>query len=259
MFAYPIYAHIVWESNNTMVRYNRLFMRNRKFVWAFASLLEQSKIIEEKGRKIVVKDYKKPGAVFKWNLLYLPPISVYYPLTNDPLERMLREEKFFRNPPKGVIVPRIITMDYRNMIMKREVLEGREPDLSLPDNLYKIGKTLGLTHKGEYCMGDTRPQNFLIMNNSVGIIDAEQSLSNCNDIEYRMWDLLVFIFFLYLDDPLQELQLFGDKIGSFIKGYVNEGLFLNWKAMKQLHPLLLVFPLPYLQVIKKRMIYFSIE
>ena len=211
---------------------------------------EQTEIIERNGRKIIIKKYGGLQGALKWNLLYLPPISLYYPTTNDPLERMIREEKFFTNPPSSIVTPRVYSLDYKNIVMEREVIDGREVSANNND-LFLLGKNLRKIHKANYRMGDPRLQNFVVTpQNKIGVIDAEQSIVSENDL-YKAWDILILILFVYIDLALKPLNVFEENIKAFFANYCEEKNIITWKSLEEIKLHIILLPPPFRRVVKK--------
>jgi len=217
----------------------------------FNSLVSQIRIVEREGRKIVVKDYSKPMGLIKWMITLLPPISTYYPFETDPLERMVRETRFFENPPKHVGVPRVLKVEPRELIMEREFVEGQTYYDSPKENSYLIGKTLGEVHRQGYCLGDTKPDNFvLVPNDKVYIVDAEQSLLECEFEEYKTWDVMVLLVFLYLVEPIQTTSTYRELVRRALRGYT-ERYEIKATLARHLMPVTYVLPITHALVFRR--------
>jgi tRNA A-37 threonylcarbamoyl transferase component Bud32 len=227
-----------------------MFGRFPRRITDLARFLEQSEILDINGKKIVLKKYSGVPGILKWSALYLHPASLYYPLTSDPLERLLREEKFFTTPPKGIQTPRIIEVDYKRIVMKREMIYGK-PLEPLPEQARLLGKAIGIIHVEGYRLGDTRSQNFLLTGDSqVAVIDAEQSIVS-NEESYRAWDVLVFTYFLHLDTIFSGFQLFEMILKHFFDSYCSIGLGLSYKSLEKIKPIFILFPLPHRRIIRR--------
>ncbi len=217
-------------------------------------LIEQIEIVEREGKSIVVKRYGSVPGILKWLIVTVPPIAMYYPLETSPTTRMIREETFLRKPPKNITVPKILSIDYLNLVMEREYVEGRHPVLQSTDDLSRIGEALGLIHAQDYCLGDTRIENFLLTpQGTVCIVDAEQSLTDCNKQTYKMWDLLLLLVFLLLEDPVQGRISYRERVKTILEAYTKQWN-VSWDVMKSIKPLLILLPLPYLTILKDEVV-----
>ncbi len=220
-------------------------------------LIEQVEIVERGGKSIVIKRYGSIPGILKWLVVTVPPISMYYPLETSPTTRMMREETFLLKPPRNITVPKILRIDYLNLIMEREHVEGRHPNLQCTDDLFRIGEALGLIHAQDYCLGDTRIENFLLTpQGNVCIVDAEQSLTDCNKQVHKMWDLLLLLVFLLLEDPVQGRVSYRERVRTILESYTKHWS-LSWDVMKNIKPLLILLPFPYLTILKDEVVVFQ--
>ena len=217
----------------------------------FNLLISQTRIVERGGEKIVVKDYSKPMGLIKWMITLFPPISTYYPFETDPLERMLRETRFFETPPRGVGVPRVLRVDPQELVMEREFIEGQTYYDNPREHSYHIGRTLGEVHRQDYCLGDTKPDNFVLSpSGKVYIVDAEQSLLKCEFEEYKTWDIMVFLAFLYLVEPIQTMSMYRELVKRALKGYT-ERYELKARLARNLMPVSYVLPVTHALVFRR--------
>lgn len=215
------------------------------------SLIGQSRVVETPRGKRVVKDYTRVVGVVKWLLGLLPPASIFYPYETSPLGRLVREEKFYRNPPRGVRVPRIIEVDYHHAVMVKEYVEGTPLNNPTPGNARLLGDSLGRIHVQDYCMGDTKPSNFLrTPRGEVAVIDAEQSLVECSQVEFKDWDLVLLLVFLSLEDPLQTPQGFKEAVSSLLESYWGHRSF-GPRELRGVQALLLLMPPQHASVVRR--------
>jgi len=212
----------------------------------FSSLLDQTSIKVSNGVKIAVKRYTKPSGLIKWFLLNFPPIPFYYPLTLDPVERMRRELAFFNSRIDGVFCPKVYKTDWEGVYIEREYVEGRGPSLESSEDIERLGEAIASIHSSGFCLGDTKPENFLFSEDERGVrvyvIDAEQSLANCNKKRYFGWDIMLVALFIFWSNPLISPESFASKFQSLKKGYQERGKEMNWGFLKEAHPLVLLIP-----------------
>lgn len=216
----------------------------------FSSLLDQTSTKLVNGNKIAIKKYTKPSGVIKWLILNFPPIPFYYPLTLDPVERMRREVNFFNSDIKGVLCPKIYDVNWEKVYMEREYIEGRELSLESIDDIIALGRTLSLIHSAGFCLGDTKPENFLVSHKGIYVIDAEQSLTNCFKRKYIGWDIMLATIFIFWSNPLASPQDFATKFTALKQGYQIEGREISWEILKEVHPLILLIPPRLITIIK---------
>lgn len=153
------------------------------------NMLSQSTIIEINGKKYVKKSYGEIAGITKWVIVNFPFIQLLYPFETDPWKRMIREYSFFINPPRTVKTPKILEYNPNELVLIREYIGGREPSLNGEDAVM-LGEKLADIHNEDYCLGDTKPSNFILLNNEVYVIDAEQSIKECYEDAYKIWDTL---------------------------------------------------------------------
>ncbi len=201
------------------------------------------------GRKIIVKRYSGFPGSLKWGILYVHPAGIYYPITGDPLERLLREEDFFTNPPVGVRVPKIIHVDYKRKVMQRELLEGRHIDI-IPKDLKLLGEILAKIHESGYRMGDTRLENFILADDGkLSVIDAEQAIRSEEEL-HRAWDILVASLFIYLEKTFFPPTKYREAIKTLFEGYAEILRLPDWTLLKNIIPLVVLLPPPYRKIVR---------
>ncbi|MEM1599982.1 MAG: serine/threonine protein kinase, partial [Sulfolobaceae archaeon] len=132
-----------------------------------------------------------------------------YPYVADPKERLKREINFFLERfSDSIIMPKLIDIDLKELCIIREFIKGEEIGV---DNIGIVGKGLREIHDAGYVLGDTKISNFVVVNDKLAVIDAEQSLKS-TDSYYRAWDLLVlFLFLSYKISNLNQFQLMARK------------------------------------------------
>ncbi|MEM3229412.1 MAG: hypothetical protein QXD85_04365, partial [Fervidicoccaceae archaeon] len=216
-----------------------------------SSLLDQTSFKIVDGKKLAVKNYTKPSGIIKWLLLNFPPIPFYYPLTLDPAERMRREIDFFSHEAEGFLIPKIYNIDWKKIVLEREYIEGRHPSFEDEKDLKSVGMALSFIHRAERCLGDTKPQNFLIAENGVYVIDAEQSLLSCQKRRFIGWDVALSILFIFWNNPLISPNEFSSKVRSFLNGYKEAGSKISWEIVREAHPLILLTPPQLLLIVRE--------
>jgi tRNA A-37 threonylcarbamoyl transferase component Bud32 len=172
----------------------------------------QSRIIKKDDEVYVQKCYMTIFGI-KW--YFISSFFWNYPFVGDPKERFTREVDFFleRWSTNNIIVPKLIDIDFKELCITREFIEGEEVN---EDNIEVVGKGLRDIHESGYVLGDTKLSNFVVVRNRLGIIDAEQSLKS-NNPYYKAWDLLVL--FLFLSYKIVNLNNFSDAVRKFLNEY----------------------------------------
>lgn len=182
-------------------------------------LLGQIDIIEWDGVKAVRKKFSSEIGLLKW----LPPSIFYkasYPFTINPYERFRRELRFFSSSGRWYKVPKVYEINEEEVVIIREFIEGNKLTYELEISEH-LGRVLAEVHFKGYALGDVKPSNFIISNNDIYIIDAEQAVMN-NDNELFGWDLiltLLFASYKYVIEP----KLFKEFAKQFISSYLNNG------------------------------------
>ncbi len=209
------------------------------------SLYTQSKIEWRDGRKIVSKCY---SSVFGLKWFIISGMFYTFPYASQPLERMGREIEFFTFRWKGIGVPKIIDMDYDRICLFREFIDGKEVGKDR-ESFELIGKALRKIHEAGFVMGDTKLSNFMIKDDEVFVIDAEQAIRNASK-DYIAWDILVFLLFSSFAF-INEVKEYRECIRSFMTGYeIDNEIALKITDIKNV-PLLALFPPLHLIEIKK--------
>jgi len=138
---------------------------------------------------------------------------------------MKREVSFFENSILNN-TPRIIVKDWLNKLIVREYLDGSTIDPLKHEDVIKIAKTFANIHEYGYSLGDSKYTNFIISNNSVYIVDAEQAIYT-NRYEYMYWDIMVFlttlIYSLIEKMNVKATSLSRNLIEIFINKYIEYG------------------------------------
>ncbi|KYH38549.1 MAG: Mn2+-dependent serine/threonine protein kinase [Candidatus Hecatellales archaeon B24] len=166
-------------------------------------VLDQTVIVERDGVKLAVKKFSDlPG--LKWILSL--PFKALYPFTLSACERLKREYTFFKGEHEKFKTPKVYLVDWKEKILEREFIEGVK--LSEADVVEAAGilaSTLAWLHREGWCLGDSKPSNFILKNRTVYIIDGEQAVRNSSE-NYRVWDLAFSLFSLGASKPLDTMM-----------------------------------------------------
>ncbi len=186
-------------------------------------LISQSEIVIIDGRKYVRKKYLKEVGIIKW----IPPTILFrvsYPFTLSPRERFKRELNFMTYDWQSFVrTPKLVHTDEEKLEILREYVEGNV--INYLRDSEALGRALALIHGEGWALGDVKPTNFLVDEDSmhVYVIDAEQSVRT-NDLTYKAWDIALSAFFAsyaYLSD----LTAYESFLQEFLKEYIH-----RWKG-----------------------------
>ncbi len=192
--------------------------------------------IEKNGEKypIVIKEYASLSA-FKWfivEVLGRTAIDFYL----DAIERLCREYHFMlrlRDAKNNILTPRILGVHLSKKILIREFIQGLSllPGIMVktkeviirPKEFYRVGEVLAIIHSKGYAIGDCKPDNFIISNDSkyVYLVDLEQARSTENE-NVMAWDIAEFTYFTFFK-LYNKPRIAEELIRSFINGYLNYG------------------------------------
>lgn len=183
-------------------------------------LIAQSEVKEVNGLKVVVKRFTSEIGLLKW----LPPaifLKASYPFALTPKERFEREIDFmsFSNWEK-FRVPKILSADRENLTITREYVEGRSLSCDKRDDVATLGKILAEVHSKGFCLGDVKPTNFIVNNEAIYVIDAEQSVRFREEL--GSWDLIVATFFISLANYMK-FDVFHELFTEFSRSYLDSG------------------------------------
>jgi len=210
-------------------------------------LISQSEIVTIDGRKYVRKRYLKEVGIIKW----IPPTILFrvsYPFTLSPRERFKRELDFMTYGWQGFVrTPKPVHVDEEKLEILREYVEGNV--INYLRDSEPLGKALALIHSEGWALGDVKPTNFLVDNDSthVYVIDAEQSVRT-NNLTHKAWDIALSAFFAsyaYLSD----LTTYESFLQEFLREYVRrwEGGVAVLKELSSMRfgGIFLIMPLPH--------------
>lgn len=159
--------------------------------------------------RIVVKRYGGPTSL-KWYIL--ANAFRAYPFVTSGKDRMSREVEFFTFMYGKIPVPRVIDFDLEDEVLVREYIEGEKVTDPTP-----VGSLMRRIHGYGYVLGDTKTSNFLLSSGEAFVIDAEQAMVTSLP-EHRAWDILVYLFFLALDN-INSLREYGTILDDFFRSY----------------------------------------
>lgn len=186
--------------------------------------IKQTYVIEENGRKYVIKYYSVEPGLVKWFIIKSLSIPLQiYPYVTGPRDRMNREIDFFNKKPGNVCTPKIIDIDWDNLFMKREYIEGKIFHPDMPHlRFVELAHILAKIHKAEYALGDSKYTNFIITDHGeIYVVDAEQAIETSNEIHYS-WDLIIFtVTTLYSYGFLKDIEDLYSKLRSFYGSYID--------------------------------------
>lgn len=181
-------------------------------------LVSQAEIIEWAGMKAVKKKFTKHIGLLKW-----VPAAIFfraaYRFAVSPGERMRREVSFFSRRWGELLVPRVFSVDEDKFELIREFINGRRLDPR--KDCGALGTALGSVHGRGAALGDTKLSNFLVIDNIIAVIDAEQSLLDARPYEMG-WDLLLTALFLALF-YIADTTAFRSCAEDLISAYVSAG------------------------------------
>jgi tRNA A-37 threonylcarbamoyl transferase component Bud32 len=211
------------ELLNEVLKYLRRFTHGQTV--DLDVLLGQIDILEINGLKVVKKKFLSEVGILKW----LPPSIFYkasYPFTLNPSERFRRELNFFNlGGGKYYKVPRLYEIDEENLIIVREYIDGRKLSYDR-ESRELFSKALAEIHSRGYVLGDVKPSNFIINNQGIWIIDAEQAIVTSDEVLFG-WDLILTMFFASYKYVV-DVEDFKDFIKSFIRSYLSSGGKVVW-------------------------------
>lgn len=209
------------------------------------SLYLQSRVVEDNGRKFVVKCYGSNMGL-KW--YFISSLFRSFPFVASPRARMSREIEFMTYNWKTVKVPAIVDLDTDEKCIIREYVEGKTPN-ELED-FVSVARVLREIHEENFALGDTKYENFLI-NNGVWIIDAEEAVRT-QETELKSWDLLVYFLFVSYKF-IQDVRSFERIVKEFISIYQpSRDVAVKALSVRNVQ-LLSMFPPLHLTIVKKIM------
>ncbi|ARM76465.1 serine/threonine protein kinase [Acidianus manzaensis] len=171
----------------------------------------QTKILEVDGQKFAMKCYAL-NAGLKW--YFISSFFRSYPYASDYKIRMDREIDFFTTKWEEIGVPKIIDIDCENSCVIREYINGEQIGIN---HFVKLGKSMRYIHDNGFALGDTKLENFLVKDDKIYVIDAEQAIRT-KETTYYAWDILVFLLFVSFK-YFNELKSFEFATKEFLESY----------------------------------------
>ncbi|MFA5363565.1 MAG: RIO1 family regulatory kinase/ATPase [Candidatus Bathyarchaeia archaeon] len=133
---------------------------------------------------------------------------------------------------KGFTVPEIFHISSKNRIIIEEYIEGHQLVPIIKRILYsshtqkdlttvnEVAKKIAQAHSLGVCLGDCKPENFIVTKNQIFIVDLEQATHNGN----QTWDIAEFLYFSgHYSPPIGSANQAILVAKSFIEGYLDAG------------------------------------
>jgi len=166
-------------------------------------VLDQIEIVEKDGLKLVVKRFSDLPSL-KW--LISLPFKPLYPFTLSACERLKREYGFFKAGHGRFKTPRVYLVDWKDKTLEREFIDGvKLSSMEILEAVDILASTLASLHREGWCLGDSKPSNFILKDGVIYIIDGEQAVKS-NSENYRIWDLTFTLFSLGASKPLDTVM-----------------------------------------------------
>ena len=128
---------------------------------------------------------------------------------------------------KNINIPKPLLLSWPDSSLYMEYIDGKRLiDMKLPKDknkilevYYELGVVLGYLHSRKIVLGDAKPNNILVKDNKLYIVDLEQA----GERNEYTWDIAELIFYSFLwSSPLRKAGL--EKIcNSFLQGYLVYG------------------------------------
>ena len=186
-------------------------------------VLEQVRVVERNGIKVVVKEFADLPSM-KWAISL--PFRPLYPFALKAGERLRRELEFLTSPHEWIRTPKVLGVDFERKVLEREYVEGTPlSELEPRDAAGMLGRILAAIHGEGWVLGDTKPSNFIVYSESedvVYVLDAEQSLRSHNEL-YMSWDVVAALMFLGIYNPVEAVVKSIDMLYTFSNSYKEAG------------------------------------
>ncbi len=202
-------------------------------------LFSQTQVIMINGVKYALKKYDRTPGLLKWFIIKSASLPLtLFPFTFVPRERLERESVFLRELAGKIPVPRPILIDWGEIKLVREFIEGEKFVPGLDEKNYRdVAWAIRSIHDYGYALGDTKFQNFIISGKRVYFIDAEQAIKSRNKVHHA-WDLFIFLVTttikLITDNPFLDIYVYTDIMQSIIDYYL-AGDHELWEEMKKIY------------------------
>ena len=192
-------------------------------------LLTLTKAGEE--QKFVVKQFLDWSSI-KWLSLTLWTLGTtsFSVLGRSRLEKEYAINKFLHN--KAFPVPKIFYISHQKRLIFEEYIEGKE----LVENIKRIissksnendvalvrevGRKVAKAHTLGVSLGDCKPENFIVTEDDIVLLDLEQATRNGN----QAWDIAEFLYYSgHYNPPMSSTNAVSIMARNFIEGYLEGG------------------------------------
>lgn len=184
----------------------------------------QVKIIDLGGLRLVVKEYGREPGVLKWAFIKASTLPFQmYPFETSPFNRLTREVKAFKSL-RGFMTPRVILVDYRDILLVREFVNGSNDSQILDQHVEELGLALSIVHNQGFSLGDSKVDNIVFNPETEKwfIIDGEQVVESATP-QTMIWDLLLFLssyLLLTIERSPRRLLDFRRRMLLFLNSYL---------------------------------------
>ena len=183
-------------------------------------VLEQVKIVDKEYGKVIVKKFLDLSSL-KW--LISLPFKPFYPFTLLAEERLKREHEFFTSNHSNFKTPKVYFVDWKGKTLEREFIEGEKlSEVDIIEATENLAKTLANIHKEGWCLGDSKPSNFIRSCKEIYVVDGEQAIRSFNK-SYMVWDLVILLLFLSFYKPLKATVNYMEILHRFSEKYLEVG------------------------------------
>ena len=182
-------------------------------------------------QRFVVKQFLD-WSNLKWLPLTLWSVgtTTFSVLGQSRLEKEYAINNFLQS--KGFPVPKIFHISHKRRLIFEEFIEGEElvkaikrifsPNRTARDValVKEVGRKVAEAHSLGVSLGDCKPENFMITENGVVLLDLEQASRDGN----RAWDIAEFLYYSgHYSPPMASTNAANIIARSFIEGYLEAG------------------------------------
>ena len=184
-------------------------------------------------KKVVVKQF------LDWSNLKWLPLTMwsfgsasFSVLGNSRMEKEYAITQFLHN--EGFPVPQIFYVSHSKRLLFEEFIEGedfvetikriltsnsppKDSDIAL---VKEVGQKIAQAHNLGVTMGDCKPENFMVTQDGIVLLDLEQATRNGN----QTWDIAEFLYFSgHYNPPMSSANAASIIARKFIEGYIEAG------------------------------------
>jgi tRNA A-37 threonylcarbamoyl transferase component Bud32 len=181
-------------------------------------------------QKFIVKQF------LDWSNLKWLPLTIwafgttsFSVLGRSRLEKEYAINKFLYD--KGFPVPKIFYISLQKRLIFQEFIEGNvlvqliqalllnttETGLAV---IKDVGRKIAEAHSLGVCLGDCKPENFIVTKDKIVILDLEQATRNGNQV----WDIAEFLYYSgHYVSPISSANAIRIITKTFIEGYIEGG------------------------------------